>query len=101
MRHGPAIVREHPVVRVVLTDRQPQHLVRGQFPIPTAFDGLPDESWLWMGEMASGPNRDLFTASILPEDLMDFGLRDLFATSQLADAALSDACLKWAKSQPA
>lgn len=87
---GPAVVRSHPVARVVLTDREPRH---------DAFNGV----WVWGGN--DGPDE----TSWLPGDVFRLLSGDpvscyllsqskRFPTRQLAHAAISAAAISWAKS---
>lgn len=81
LKHGPAVVREHPVVKVVLTDREPAQ-------------GRTDQ-WCWYFA-GFGPQ--------MPHHLtLDFGSRDryeLFDTAEKANEWLSRRAIEWAKSQP-
>jgi hypothetical protein len=89
---GPAVVRAHPVQRVVLTDREPQHYVRTEIdvwgwratPDNQPYD-LPQEVWLIMRELCASNVRGSWV------DMDD---------RAAALNALSAALLQWAKSAP-
>jgi uncharacterized protein (TIGR02996 family) len=98
LAHGPRVVREHPVRGVWVTDREPiQHNV-----VTT------EDQWAWWRyDYERGDVENQFhPPSNVPVDL--FGLipgraRDgdhkMFASRDAALAAISKACLAWAKSQ--
>jgi uncharacterized protein (TIGR02996 family) len=94
---GPRIVREHPVTTVRLTDREPMEVWDGTFawfriaPGPLEPNELPSElydrlgDWVRMGEPPD-PSGELESRH--------------YPTAELAHAALSTACIAWAKAQP-
>jgi uncharacterized protein (TIGR02996 family) len=79
--HGPALVRAAPLERVTLSDREP---------------GRYTGCWAWF--MQGGLGR---TESQLPDCLFDLIPPAPRAERQEALDALSEACLVWARSQPA
>ncbi len=91
--HGPRIVREHPVERVVLTDREPKIMtgrdwfswgnMRGASAESQQL--LPEAIWRKLEEQ-NHPGRNHWTVG--------------FHTREAALDALSVVCLAWAKSQP-
>lgn len=82
---GPAVVRSHPVKLVVLTDREPESDSFGWW-------------WNWNGHgMASSlPDAIWHRVSSIHENGVRVGT--LYATRELAVAALSAALIQWAKS---
>jgi hypothetical protein len=92
MKHGPAVVQEHPVARVVLADRRPD---RSSWSTPSS----SGEQFDWY---RAGSALDTSDPSVLPVELFrgcEMLLERTHKTREDAKAALSDACLKWAKSQ--
>ena len=97
----PRLVREHPVERVVLTDREPHHSSDRRVPPYAWFRGpAPAGSPMWR------PPHD---REVIPVNIYDLiagysfgGDRDLahkeFPTREAAEAAMSAALIAWAKS---
>lgn len=95
LKHGPAVVREHPVAKVVLTDREPY--------------GVWDGTFAWFRRTAGNDDGSELTPDVFklleghtrfePGD-NEIGPSCHFPTREAAISALSAACLKWAKSQP-
>jgi len=88
MTHGPQIVREQPVERVIISDRESLQI---------------NGSWYWynvheLGGLSSHPPSDL------PPELCWWRPGSYrtpsYATAELANTALSDALIRWAKGQP-
>jgi uncharacterized protein (TIGR02996 family) len=85
---GPAVVRAHPVRRVVLTDREPRQTDSGMY-----------WYWCWENEFTRGGN------DVIPDDVINCGLQRggvtvYYPTRAAALDALSAALLAWAKSAP-
>lgn len=92
---GPAVVRSHPVERVVLTDREPSHV-----------EGEGRRFWMWFSDdvpRPSWPTRH--NTSVIPRDVLLHNMPGLVIdfekpTHEAAISALSAALISWAKSQP-
>lgn len=101
--HGPRLVAEHPVTRVVITDREPWHNDRGSNPntiVPEELR-LPDV-WVWFRQHPTDRPDDRHR---LPPEVWEFiqpnphAVTAGFDASEAATSALSQACLAWAKHQ--
>jgi uncharacterized protein (TIGR02996 family) len=84
---GPRIVREHPVTRVVITDRNPETY-------PDEMTETTQYQWF-----ESREPRISVDDRRLPPELFRLCC-GTYPTVELAHAALSAACLSWAKAQP-
>lgn len=91
----PRLVREHPVERVVVTDREPWS------------DG-PGSTWFsWVSDLNHGLNAPHYLPHALflaikrhPRCPSGLSTSKRYPTADAANAALSDALLAWAKAQP-
>jgi len=90
LKHGPAVVREHPVTKVVLTDREPFEQTSG--------------GWVWVKQFVN-MERHMLTPEVFDTGHVSRrwpgGTTSVtFATSDEATVAASAALIQWAKSQP-
>lgn len=90
LAHGPAVVREHPVTKVVLTDREPFEQTSG--------------GWVWVKQFVN-MERHMLTPEVFDTGHVSRrwpgGTTSVtFATSDEATVAASAALIQWAKSQP-
>ena len=85
LTHGPAIVQEHPIRRVVLVDKEPH---------PANICGVTKFDW-WTNMYDRELSNIFWVAEYI--DLWNAIIRPRFATRQAALDALSSVAIKWAR----
>lgn len=92
LTYGPKLVRQHPVERVELTDREPME-VRGSS-AGTQF-WFMRESYVVSGSLAADYPRSILPDAVCPEH--GPGRSSYFSSMREAIDDLSQACLRWAR----
>lgn len=100
LAHGPAVAKAHPLQRVELTDREPSD----GHPVGQEDRERWGSGWGWWPVSDAEPTQE---ADEIPEPLWDLlpepagrnSFWKAYPSTQAAIDALSDACVRWARSQ--
>lgn len=97
LAHGPAIVQQQPITRVVLSDRKPVG------PLQASINGIVRSTWSWDRLPALDRHAENLKPCIFDHIKGGCSLRDgrvrAFNSRQEADVALSAAALLWARTE--